>query len=308
MQPSRKLSEAEKNYIDKWQREAKKWREFGLFDRAASLLKSKEDGIHVDLGSGNGAMLVTLKSRYPDITLIGAERYRVLLTLANVSLQAAKIPSQVLNGAENISGHDHPGLRSDPVSSSSVTLVRDDIKSLPILRKLLGENGIDSASFMFPGISKISVLQPSKDVQEQELLTLMDNVRKAVCRQLSELVRFGGRLVLAEKSSSESVSDGITQIIKRMLGGYDQYWDPDDGDILTGVGDDISGIEWIDTVTGKIPKRDDGLVFIVQSFVRNHFEFEGKNAAVTVSDRKKRKSDELKKFIAKVMSRKVQEE
>jgi len=306
MEYHRQLSQGERTYIKMWQRESGKWLKLHLFERAVEVLRPKGNGIHVDIGSGNGAMLATLNDQYPDLKLVGVERYQSLLDLAQRNFRKVGISCTVLNdlSLERPNGHR---------LAAGVTLIRDNIQSLQLLKMILGEEKVSSASFMFPGITKISAVQPVEQRKELELLNLMAELRQKVCQCLSEIVMPGGKMVLAEKTTLDSLGDDITGKIVSLMGGYDRYWDEDEGDKLYGLHEEITGVKRIDTIRGKIPEHDEELTFVIKSFRRNIQQYgdEGpKNGdeEPKLTDRQKRNSDEWKRFMDELYRVKVTEE
>lgn len=284
-----------------WQKESGKWMELGLFQRAVELLRPKADGIHVDIASGNGAMLATLNSQYPDLKLIGVERYDDLLYLAQRNFKKSGIKSVVLdNPSIDSPGHE---------LYAKVTLIRDKIQSLDLLKKILGGQKVSSASFMFPGITKISAVQPVEQKQELELLNLMAEFRQKVCQCLSDIVVPGGRMVLAEKTTPESLSDDRTDKMMRLMGDCKRYWDFDetqDSDVLYGVDDEISGVRRIDTFAQKMLDYDEELMFLILSSRRNVIQYGEEEPKFT--DRQKRNTDKWKRILYGIFRDRISEE
>ena len=298
MEYHKSISKGEREYIKMWQKESGKWLKLGLFDSAVYHLKLKQTGIHVDIGSGNGAMLSAINEQCPDLTLIGVERYHSLLALLEMNFRKTGIPCRILD-KNDVDEFDSYKFTSD------VTLIRDNIQLLLLLKELLRGKKVNSASFMFPGISKISAIQRVNREQELELLRLMAGNRKKVFECMSELVVPGGRFVLAEKSCPESLSDEVTGKMMALMGGCEPYWEFEDRDVLIGVNDEITGVRRIDTIQGRVLDESEDLAFIVQLFRRNGYKYG--NDISTPTEKQLRNASKWQEIIKKVCSKKAVE-
>jgi hypothetical protein len=291
-------SDAERAFIKKWQRESGKWLDLNVFNAAADTLALTGRELHVDIASGNGAMLSVLRKKHPQMRLFGAERYTVLLALAGRNFKESDIPFTIYDKDGTI-GFSYPEKGSDyPNESARITLVRDRIQELLTLRKLLHGEQVDTASFMLPGISKASVLE-TVDLEgtgwsKKEMFEVMGKVRGAVCRHVSELVRPGGRFVMVEKTSCDIEIENITNIVMSKMCGYERYWDPFDRYELFGLESDeedvTTGITWVDSIQQKEVPKDDSLFVIIQSFKRNDERLEPEPDDGDQEDEKSKKS------------------
>jgi len=150
-----------------------------------------------------------------------------------------------------------------------VTLVQDDIKSLKVLKKLLETRKADSASLMFPAPSESMAfeaphkldelnsfaelleyyrsLKSSKSCDPMELTRvknaiashkleigrrlalIMNQIRGSIYHNISELVKFKGNLVIAERADSTVMpTEERAQKIKQyLMDDNNCYWNPE---------------------------------------------------------------------------------
>ena len=248
---SAKFDSLDKYYLDKWDRETEEWSRLGIYDKVAEMLNLNDEGVHVDLGSGNGELLLRLNKLYPRAVLIGIERSKLLMALSASRLRSNGVNTQQLfteslhaNGegtAEKSFFVDDERLKErNFLQKGAVTLIQDDIRTLNVLKKILGRRKIDSATFMFPGASESMAFETPYSLEGMDYFTgilkaygslkasdfcdpadlektknniesckreidrrvseIMIATRKSVYQILSELVRANGNIVVTERT------------------------------------------------------------------------------------------------------------
>jgi len=248
---SAKFDSLDQYHLGRLDRETEEWTRLGVYDKAADMLDLKKGEIHVDLGSGNGEFLSRLSQVFPQSILIGVERSKLLLALSASRLCSSGIHTWQLysesikaNGegtAEKSFSVDDERLKEKSfLHEGFVTLVQDDIRRLSVLKKLLGKRKIDSATFMFPGVSESMAFETPYSLEGMDYFTgilkaygslkasdfcdpadlekaktnvesskreidrrvseIMIATRKSVYQILSELVRANGNIVVTERT------------------------------------------------------------------------------------------------------------
>lgn len=245
------FQEVDANYARSWMAEADVYEELGVYKETAKLVDLKRSQTHVDLGCGFGDLLGELHKRQSKAALVGVDvSPTMLLAGGNLRLAPKKIPAQYMmyqgyeaddNGTVNrVFKYNSRFARIQP---GIISLIADDIRSLSVLKKILGNRTIDSGSLMLPGASLSLAFEGHTGApldtdakRRNRVVEVMNQTREAAYKFMAENLSQGKEFVLVERANIDLTAspDQIGRdFFSQRLGNQAAYWDYDRTELLT---------------------------------------------------------------------------
>lgn len=212
------VNEQDAQYHEKWARESEVWAaSHNAYDLALRALGDIPEGIHVDIGFGTGIFPFRVLQKFPERHVIGIDKSDAAFYVTAKFLQAMNVPLNGYNystyslsgmnlsrqygldeeAAEQLSGQLVPG---------AISLIVDDIRFAEIVRHVLGDKKIASASFLFPGTWGFAAYEAPYamgEIDDEEcsrrIMAVMEQTRRAAYDFATEYVEDGGSFVVAER-------------------------------------------------------------------------------------------------------------
>lgn len=249
----------DESYAQQWAVEAQKWDQVGVYEFIANAIAVKPNGFHLDVGSGWGHLLATLHSRLArektDMRLIGIEINTMLAVGSMVTLERAKIGAAIYHNVRTVrtvqSGGNlffsrayafdprsaaNIGITSDALPAISVVV--DDVRQASVIRAVLAERRVSSATLMFPGSSarpayetphRIEGLLPV-DKETTHIREALAAFRRGTFALLTDVMEPGGQFLMVERAVKESVQtdDDFLRLIADqtcdLFGEHAKHW------------------------------------------------------------------------------------
>ena len=95
--------------------------------------------------------------------------------------------------------------------SNSVAIIQEDVRRMNILKRLLNGRQVDSASLMLPmpvpslGMYEIGERKPTQQAMKTFLLRIIHDTRRLAYRFMSNRVKRGGKIVLADGRGDDNI-------------------------------------------------------------------------------------------------------
>lgn len=245
------LHQSEAEYLQRWLEDAKRFASSGFYERVTDMVAPKDDDVIVDIGFGTAHQLVSLMLRNPKSTLIGTDRtsMNVMSTyqrLINSKLGSAFAAVPIGKLTEHAPGqihwqHDLPMLRAilgevRELLKTKVLLLPDNILYPQSLPEVLGDTPITAGIMSLPGGSgnrayEWPVLPEHMQATEQieRIQQVSDQTRMAFYHFMSQHVRPGGRIIVAERITVEpgiEPMESATHNMRYAMGELQNYWAP----------------------------------------------------------------------------------
>lgn len=248
----------EGSYALDWVNDAERLFRDGLYDTIADLVKPKADEVIVDIGTGTGLQLLSLAQAEGQAITIGTERTRVNVSLAYKYLSGlglkdalnALAPSTLAVSAEDklfwkpelqrVADHMAKIRRE---LSKNILLLEDNILAPALLPHVLEDRPIDAGILSMPGGSISRLVEWPYDAMSnltqtaklERMKEVTDTTRFAFFHYMSEHVRPGGRIVVAERMLTDPNIErilGIQLMIAKHMGPLRKYWESTTGALL----------------------------------------------------------------------------
>ena len=309
------------HYTESWIGESTTWARNGVYKVIGKHIDLAPGDNHIDLGSGLGQLIIQLKKDNPKAHISGVEKNSSLVVAAAGLAEAADPPLQVRvahceyylreddkcisrvyyppENPESLSANDYIRVQNQHLldnyaasenriirPESKVDIVIDDIRTMELLSRILGDKKIESGSFTFPGAS-ISVTHEhpyefdiiSEEEQIARINTVMKETRQAAYRFMSERIKPGKFFVVAERiqiphpemSTDELITSG-SKCLGDSFGEYTKYWKINKGSAIRSKEDQKpeSGLLWVNAANGDV-KNEGGI--IIWKLQRNDVSF-----------------------------------
>jgi len=293
------------NYKNSWWTEADIYQALGVYRETANSTNLRPSQTHLDLGCGFGDLLGELRQRQQESTLIGVDvNPSMLLAGGENRLRPRGISAQYFikqgyqvrpNGAiSRTFQHDKD---FPPLQKDKINLIADEIRSLAVLKHLLGHRRLDSGSIMLPGSSLSLAFEDytgekldTNDKQRHRIVEVVNQTRAAAYQFMAGRIAQGGSLVLVERAHLDpciSAEAAGQQLVAQRLGPNAKFWDRDhtklikmsdtrDGalySLKTGTPDHVelvhSAGSTVSLVTDGPRAGIDNVTVIIQKLVRN---------------------------------------
>jgi|CXWL01.1.fsa_nt_gi hypothetical protein len=250
--------EAQRMMAEVWEMSASEYRSRGTYENAAKNIPQLSEGdMHLDLGAGFGELLGELHRRDTKAHLIGIDQNEEIAKIAIERLQQQFADQVTKAGRATISGKSQKGRkpyyikydrnfgREAPFTVKyneadipekippGITYIIGDFLNHQLLRKILGDKKLRSASIMTPGMIKPFENRPF-DI----------GFMRAVGYVLTEHVECGGTALLSQRiqmpsdmvesnlrAAQDFVFNNILNII--LLGNSASRWEPKSFEHLT---------------------------------------------------------------------------
>lgn len=201
----------DRRYVELLPQSTAQWDNVGSYSYIADHLDILGDAVHLDIGSGDARLLEKLRGRFQRAVLLGVERNPHLIRHAEARLKKAGIPAQ---GYVSQKLTNHPGgvrrtylahhetlARMDMLREPGpISFIADDIRSGLVVRQVLGDRKLDSASFTFPGFSDSAFLEESPhEDRMMRVQRLAEESKEAAYIFMATFVKPGGVIALAER-------------------------------------------------------------------------------------------------------------
>lgn len=214
----------EEVYADYWAKMSIAYREQGVYDDIANLIGDIGEGIHLDVGTGLGYLLASIRARCQRATLIGIERnpimvHRAVLDAVSSSVIGQCQPRQFVDGMiERRFTTEEDLLPALSHANGQTYFVMEDVREPSISHRFLEGHSVHSVSFCFPGrdegilyentvFSDFSQLISDSGLRSRRFGEVALKVRKATYALASELTVSDGVLVLADRFQFPSEPD-----------------------------------------------------------------------------------------------------
>lgn len=241
----------EQEYGYDWIQDAERLGRSGLYNTITKIVEPKPHEIIVDIGTGTGLQLVSIAGVERDVITIGTERTRanVLLTyqyLAELGLQDAL---SALSTSELAVTEDKKLFWKPEVATiakhmaqvrtqlqEKIMLLEDNILTPALLPYVLEGKQIDAGILSMPGGSSSRLLEwpfdpmtLTQETKRERVYEISNQTRFAFYHFMSEHVRPGGRIVVAERMLSDpgmSPTVAVQMLTVSHMRGLHKYWEP----------------------------------------------------------------------------------
>lgn len=301
----------EEQYGQNWANESTQWNQRDVYKKIASMLALKENGRHLDAGSGWGHLLGYVQKRNlleeKNMNLLGVDINPYLAVNAKWFLDREKLPANICIGTaarqgvvdgqlkiwREFAGPDNAQDIERLLAPNAISLIVDDMRDAKVLRKILGDRLLSSATFLFPGagayLAYAAPFIPRTNGTEDERARVAKNMthtRDKAYSLLASCMERDGHLILAERirkdknmNDDEIVADAKTRIFIN-IGSSKAAWDIEDVQVTRGGDTGVtSPFEWV--VPGEngtmknredVRKEGDGHGVMLIGLRRNRFK------------------------------------
>ncbi|MFA6528634.1 MAG: class I SAM-dependent methyltransferase [Candidatus Gracilibacteria bacterium] len=262
----RELRRTDLNYADSWRDTAINLYSSGVYEHVSRCVKIS-DRPHVDLGCGFGFLLDELRRQNPSSKLLGVDSNREMIRRAKSSLSSLDLDvasyetRRVSSRGERLDFDFHLNLAKivdarRNFENGRIVLVQDDIRNMRVLREILGDEKLGSATLTFPGVSVRDLLMEQNVSREQvseQLEVFKRKTLEAVFAGIAEVTEKGASFVFADFMALPEpalllhpvgVSFIVRQIIDQLqsrIGESVQYWSISDFDFAVFDGEIADG-------------------------------------------------------------------
>lgn len=240
----------EQEYGYDWIQDAEKLGQDGLYNTITTIVEPKPHEIIVDIGTGTGLQLLSIASAEGNAITIGTERTRanVLLTyqyLAELGLQdvLSALSTSELTVTKDKKLFWKPEVATIAKHMAQVRaqlleklmILEDNILTPALLPYVLEGKQIDAGILSMPGGSSSRLLEwpfdpmtLTQQTKRQRVYEISNQTRFAFYHFMSEHVRPGGRIVVAERMLSDNNADpkdAVLMLTKRHMCDLKKYWE-----------------------------------------------------------------------------------
>lgn len=249
----------EEQYSLDWMEDAERLADDGLYDTITKMVEPKPDEVIVDIGTGTGLQLLSLGAAEGDAITIGTERTRmnVMMAYSYLSQLGLRDALSVLAASDlRVSAderqlywkqelHRVAGFVANVRSQlrEKIHLLEDNILMPELLTHVLDGRKIDAGILSMPGGSSSRLLEWPYDINSPlteetkrvRVKEITNRTRYAFYHFMSEHVREGGRIVVAERMLTDPAiapAHGAQIMIAQHMQSLTQYWQPLKGALL----------------------------------------------------------------------------
>ena len=245
--------------------------------RATDLLDLQNGDIHVDLCAGPAHFLAPLKQKQQGAIIVGIEESAVMIKKAVEYLGSKRMGCVVVDGgrqAENVLSQSGP-----------IAIIQEDVRRMNILKRLLNGRQVDSASLMLPmpvpslGMCEIGERKPTQQAMKTFLLRIIHDTRRLAYRFMSNRVKRGGKIVLADGRGDDNIESepwpeestvfNLVAMTRIQMGRCAKYWESDQIGYRNKL-HDTGDIQFVSTETDRpLPPIEHKNSFFAHCLVRN---------------------------------------
>lgn len=270
------MDRGEMLYTRKWAAEMLQWEQLGVYNKVAEILDLQDGDRHLDMGSGVGYLLTVLyeaaRAQDRQVTVVGVERSTAMTDTTTDLLHKAGVPLSGHMASDMKLWEDKDGRKFAQYyfcvpseerqaiwpETAGIVVIQDDIRSASVLRELLGDRKMSSASLMFPGVGPVLPYQapyvnngiPSEAEINRRVTELSRSVRQAAFALATELVETDGQFVVVERiskpknASSDAFRTYGTAQWAEIAGNLGTQWDMQGTTIMMDANDVRSPVGW----------------------------------------------------------------
>lgn len=240
------LDELDVHYQQTWKSEGELWKKAGVYTHVAELINLRPGETHLDIGTGFGATIEALYDTQKQATILGIDKSKTMILAAQGELKKSGVEAQV--HAHSMLSEETSGylkrrhfLNSSALSESSaaIHLICDDVRTAEVLKKILQERRVTSATFLFPGAANTSAFEEpyrfDPDLPHGQMMERMRDVilqvRKKAYALVTEHMKPQNKLVVADRAicppgwSTGELVPFFDESTKTNLGQYASHWD-----------------------------------------------------------------------------------
>lgn len=296
---------SDREYADAWLTEAASWERAGVYEKIAATLTLDNGDLHVDFGCGAGHLIRAIRARNPGGALLGVEINSTAAEHAQAGNLAAGMDSILydcsryrLNIGKKVKKVFEPDAAKvaeirGRMGGDAVMVVVDDLRSMAVVRGLIGLRSISSATYTLPGSSTALVqgeVAVTMRISNEALCRVKDQIsceaRKEADEMMTEQAEKDAVYTLTERlalSPRESQEEIIATFMEMRFGGLQKFWEVESCELIP-LSEmptiDRGGIGWRlnHLFRADVPSENIPIYLIVTKLRRNARRFERKSA------------------------------